>query len=383
MRRARTSNQSGSSSTTVSIEVGSRDTDVSSCRQETAKAREASKAVHQTKLEGDSPQDRTYRKQNTEPNVHPEEVQKSLEQKYSDSSGGAVKTEKVATWRPGSLEQARSSNSACTEKAARRKSMEEARALLEMRVASASISDHATLSRATVVSETDTPRYKIEDGSLPPRNSIETVRSKFEPQQPPEPSETILNRSPITVRSAPKVPKNDGMSIPQTHEDLKWDAELTKTDNITNLPSFTVDIVSSEATASSPVTLRDTGGMGTRRTDSPVVKRRGRSFFRKNDTSQKRASFFSRGKPEAPPSTACTVPASSAPVDITGIVHVKHSAKVWQNTRMQTVAEILAGGSDDDEWENLDARAIEAVRRFLALCGDFSLTYSLREGKVD
>ena len=63
--------------------------------------------------------------------------------------------------------------------------------------------------------------------------------------------------------------------------------------------------------------------------------------------------------------SVATPQASAQPgkkMDMATIVVAKHAAHAMHNFRMQTVAEILAGGDDDHEWEDLDPRAIEAVR---------------------
>eukprot|EP00041_Stephanoeca_diplocostata_P009276 m.142717 g.142717 ORF g.142717 m.142717 type:complete len:140 (+) comp17679_c0_seq21:1074-1493(+) len=51
-----------------------------------------------------------------------------------------------------------------------------------------------------------------------------------------------------------------------------------------------------------------------------------------------------------------------AGVSLAGIASAKVLAHGLKSSKMQTVAEILAGSPDDAEWEDLDPRAIEAAQ---------------------
>lgn len=239
-----------------------------------------------------------------------------------------------------------------SQKVARRTSMQEARALLEARMASE-----------------ESPRAADPPKTLR-RNTVETRQAALKAR-----ADTGESDQPKTLSRGSF--ETDRASSTEAEAILHPAAPVQNTGNnavTCKQPNKTAEVVITTTTGTEhsavPGRLAHAEPDGTSsHENSPSVKRRGTSFFRKNRGSQspKRASFFSRKKNDvAHKSPLVVVPKDTTKpphLDIGSVVNLKHAAKVWQNTRMQTVAEILAGGDDDHEWEEMDPRAIDAVSR--------------------
>eukprot|EP00037_Helgoeca_nana_P030602 m.379770 g.379770 ORF g.379770 m.379770 type:complete len:1270 (+) comp28230_c0_seq24:374-4183(+) len=260
-----------------------------------------------------------------------------------------------------------------SQKVARRTSMQEARALLEARMASEESPRAADPPKTLRRNSVETRRASLEAQADPPktlpRNTVETRQAALKAR-----ADTGESDQPTTLSRGSF--ETDRASSTEAEAILHPAAPVQNTGNnavTCKQPNKTAEVVITTTTGTEhsavPGRLAHAEPDGTSsHENSPSVKRRGTSFFRKNRGSQspKRASFFSRKKNDvAHKSPLVVVPKDTTKpphLDIGSVVNLKHAAKVWQNTRMQTVAEILAGGDDDHEWEEMDPRAIDAAQ---------------------